>query len=104
MAEIVTDVVAVVRDVVIGKVADVLPVGTCTKVPVYASVLELLRSTSMPGAGATALSVTVPVSAFDPMSELVLSESELKVTGAGSSVRVRDWLAPVGSVSVTAKR
>src|SRR5258708_33498977 len=55
----------------------------------------------MPGEGATAVRVTVPVSGFEPISEVVLRVSELRVIGAGCRVMVWDRFTPVGSVAVT---
>jgi hypothetical protein len=48
----------------------------------------------IPPDGATAVRVTVPVSLFEPMIELVLSDSELSVIPAGCRVMVCDTLTP----------
>jgi hypothetical protein len=84
------------------NVAVRLPAGTCTTTPGYATLLfDVCRSTSIPGAGATSVRVTVPVEEFEPMIEIGLSVTELNVTFAGCSVIVCELLTPVESVAVT---
>ena len=75
------------------KLAEVLPVGTCTK-PSVESVKGnpggggVWTSTSIPGAGAGAVNVTVPVTLLDPTRNVGLTVKLFRVTGAGCKVTV----------------
>ena len=53
------------------KVAEAIPAGTCTNIPVYAYARSLAASsTSTPPAGATPVRFTVPVALFEPITNL----------------------------------
>src|SRR5260221_9453808 len=102
MAEMVTTVFTGTGSVGIVNVALLLPAGTCTNFPGYASPEVVCRSTSVPGAGAIAVNVTVPVMPLEPpISDVLLRARVLKVTGAGCSVMDCDLFTPPGSVAVT---
>src|SRR3954452_9713424 len=55
----------------------------------------------MPGEGAFAVSVTVPVTLFEPIPVPELSVRLLRVIAAGCSVTVCERAMPFGSVAVT---
>src|SRR5258708_19164779 len=101
MAVSVTTVLDGTAWVAIVNVALLLPAATWTNFPGYARPELVWRSTSIPGEGATAVSVTVPVRPVDPpIREVLLSDSALSVTGAGCKVMACDLFTPPGSVAV----
>ena len=90
VAEIAGAVEAVTAFVVIGKVAVVAPAATVTLAgTVAAAVLELLRLTTAPPAGAPAVRVTVPCDEFPPTTEVgdTLTVDKLATGGGGAAAR-----------------
>jgi len=95
-AEIVTDVETRTTEVLTANVALVAPAGTNTLEGTLAAPLLLESTTCAPPAGASPLSVTVPVEEFTPPITLVgLSVSEETVGSGGDvTVSVADLLTP----------
>ncbi len=83
---IVTGVDDVTIDVVMLKVAVVFPCETVTDTGTVAAALSLLSVTTAPPVGAAAVSVTVPVELFPPITEVGFTLTELNDAGIGSTV------------------
>jgi hypothetical protein len=81
-AEIVAVVVAVTAIVLTVKLPEDAPAATVTLAGTVADAL-LLASVTVVGAGAAALSVTVPWTAFPPVTVLGFSDTAETVSGAG---------------------
>ena len=93
VAEIVTEVVIVTVFVLTAKLAVVLPAATVTLEGTVATALLLLeRVTTAPPDGAGPESVTVPVEAVPPTTEVGLRLTELSVGAV--TVKVADRLVP----------
>jgi hypothetical protein len=97
-AEIVADVDTTTIDVLIVKVALLLPAGTITLEGTPAAPLLLESVTCAPPAGAGPLSVTVPVDDCTPPTTLlgfnVSEETVGRTTGTGVTVSVADGVTP----------
>ena len=82
-AVIVVEAVVVAGKVGIAKVVLVAPVGTVTLAGTVARVTaELVRVTTVPPAGAAALSVTVPVTAIPPTALVGFTETPVRLASA----------------------
>ena len=89
--------------VLTGKVALVAPAGTVTLDGTLAAPLLLESVPCTPPAGATALSVAVPVEEFPPVTLVGFSESEERERGAaGTEESSKSKTAGLGSFSETA--
>ena len=101
-AEIVTVVVSITTVVLTVNVALVAPAGTVTLDGTLAAPLLLESVPCTPPAGATALSVAVPVEEFPPVTLVGFSEKEERETDAGAEERSKSKIAGLGSLSETA--
>ncbi len=68
------------------NVAVVFPSRTVTDTGTVAAALSLLSVTTAPPVGAAAVSVTVPVELFPPITEDGFTLTELRAAGIGSTV------------------
>lgn len=84
LAETETDVFATTAEVVIGKVAEMLPAGIKRVGGTVVDGSLLKRLTTVPVEGATAVSVTVPVVVVPPVT--VLGEIETKWTATDAPI------------------
>ena len=102
VAVIVVEVLLATPNVVMVKVADVLPAGTVTEAGTVAAVVLLLcRETLTPPVGAAPVSVTVPVEALPPVTLVGLTVTDVRLTGAGATVKVAVCVEPNTPVIVT---
>lgn len=103
VAVTVVEVFVATPNVVTVKVVEVLPAGTVTEVgTVAAAVLLLCRETDAPPVGDGPVSVTVPVEVLPPITLVGLRLKDVRLTGAGVTVKVAVCVEPKEPVMITA--